>query len=120
MVLKMAAKKKTAARAAAPSRSNRPKKRSRRTKSGVPQIPAAAATVGVAVANKDAIMNVVNNPSIDGVKTSVRYAMQPEQIKKDVVYGGVGLVAGAAIKKFAPKFIKTPLGRIAKKIPKFF
>ena len=117
----MAARKRRTTRSAAPSRSyHRPKKRSRRTKSGVAQIPAAGATVGVAIANKDAIMNVVNNPSMDSVKTSVKYAMQPEQLKKDVVYGAVGLGAGAAIRKFAPKFLKTPLGKIAKKIPKFF
>ena len=94
------------------------KKKTRRTKSGVTQIPAAAATVGVVIANKDPIMNVVNDMSIQGVKNSARYALQPEQIKKTVVYGGVGLVAGAAIKKFAPKFIKGPLGKVAKKIPK--
>ena len=119
----MAAKKKRSGTraAAAPRRyyAARPK-RSRRKKSGVTQIPAAAATVGVAVANKDAIMNVVNDMSINGAKNSIRYALQPEQIKKSVVYGGVGLVAGAAIKKFAPSFIKSPLGKVAKKIPKFF
>ena len=118
-MLNMAAKKRKYAAAAAPRRSYRPaKKRSRRAKSGVTQIPAAGVTVGVAMANKDAIMNVVNNPSVDGVKTSVKYALQPEQIKKDVIYGGVGLMAGAAIKKFAPKFIKGPIGKVAKKIPK--
>lgn len=117
----MATKKRRSAAAAAPRRSYyRPKKRSRRAKSGVTQIPAAGVTVGVAMANKDAIMNVVNNPSVEGVKTSVKYALQPDQIKKDVIYGGVGLMAGAAIKKFAPRVIKTPLGKIAKKIPKFF
>lgn len=107
-------------RSAAPRRSyyRGPKKKSRRTKSGVSQIPAAGVSVGLAVANKDAIMNVVNSPSVDSVKNSVRYAMQPEQIKKDIVYAGVGLAAGAAIKKFAPRFIKTPLGKVAKKIPK--
>lgn len=117
----MAAKKKRNY-SAAPRRSyyRGPKRKSRRTKSGISQIPAAGVSVGLAVANKDAVMNVVNNPSIDGVKTSVRYALQPEQIKKDIVYGGVGLVAGAAIKKFAPRFIKTPLGKVAKKIPKVF
>lgn len=116
-----ARKRRTATRTAAPRRYYAaPKKRSRRTKSGVTQIPAAAATVGVAIANKDAIMNVVNNPSIESMKTSARYALQPEQLKKDVVYGAVGLGVGAGIKKFAPKFLKTPIGKIAKKIPKFF
>ena len=117
-----ARKKRSGTRAAAAPRryyAARPK-RSRRKKSGISQIPAAAATVGVAVANKDAIMNVVNDMSINGAKNSIRYALQPEQIKKSVVYGGVGLVAGAAIKKFAPSFIKSPLGKVAKKIPKFF
>ena len=97
-----------------------PRRRARSTKSGVTQIPAAAATVGVAIANKDAIMNVVNSPSVDSVKSSIRYALQPEQIKNDVIYGAAGLVAGAAIKKFAPRAIKTPLGKLAKKVPKFF
>lgn len=117
----MAAKKRrTYARSAAPRRYYGPKKKTRRTKSGVAQIPAAGATVGVAIANKDAIMNVVNNPSIESMKSSAKYALQPEQLKKDVVYGAVGLGVGAGIRKFAPKFLKTPLGKIAKKIPKFF
>lgn len=109
-------------KSAAPSKSGgyRPKKKSRRTKSGITQIPAAAATVGVVIANKDPIMNMVNNPSIEGAKTSVRYALQPEQVKKTVVHGAAGLMIGAGIKKFAPKFIKSPLGKVAKKIPKFF
>ena len=119
-MLNMAKRKTSSNKSAAPRRYYGPKKKRSRRKSGIPQIPAAATTVGVAIANKDAIMNVVNNPSIEGVKSSVRYALQPEQIKKDVVYGGVGLMAGAAIKKFAPNFIKSPLGKVAKKIPKMF
>lgn len=115
----MAKKKKSTSTSVAPRKSySAPKRKTRRTKSGVSQIPAAGVSVGLAVANKDAIMNVVNSPSVDSVKNSVKYAMQPEQIKKDIVYAGVGLAAGAAIKKFAPKFIKTPLGKVAKKIPK--
>ena len=97
-----------------------PKKRSNRRKSGVPQIPAAAVTVGLVVANKDPILNAVNTMSIEGVKQSVRMAVTPEQIKKDVIYGAGGLVVGAAIKKFAPSFIKSPMGKLAKKIPKVF
>ena len=115
-----ARKRRTTTRSAAPRRYYGPKKKTRRTKSGVAQIPAAGATVGVAIANKDAIMNVVNNPSIESMKSSARYALQPEQLKKDVVYGAVGLGVGAGIRKFAPRFLKTPLGKIAKKIPKFF
>lgn len=115
------AKRKTTRRAA-PRRSYAaaPRRRSPRKKSGVPQIPAAAVTVALVAANKDPIMNVVNTMSIDGVKNSIRAAVTPEQIKKDVIYGASGLVAGAAIKKFAPKFIKSPLGKLAKKIPKVF
>lgn len=117
----MAARKRKTTRSAAPRRYYAaPKRKARRTKSGVAQIPAAGATVGVAIANKDAIMNVVNNPSIESMKTSAKYALQPEQLKKDVVYGAVGLGVGAGIRKFAPRFLKTPLGKIAKKIPKFF
>ena len=114
----MAAKKKKSGNAAPRSYAAPRKRKTYRKKSGTAQIPAAAATVGVVVANKEPIMNVVNNPSIAGAKASAQYALQPEQIKKTVIYGGVGLVAGAAIKKFAPKFIKTPLGKIAKKMPK--
>ena len=116
----MAAKKRKTTTSAAPRRYYGPKKKTRRTKSGVSQIPAAGATVGVVIANKDAIENVINNPSIESMKTSAKYALQPEQLKKDVVYGAVGLGVGAGIRKFAPKFLKTPLGKIAKKIPKFF
>ena len=98
-----------------------PKKKSgRKKKSGVSQIPAAAVTVGLVVANKDPILNAVNTMSIEGVKQSVRMAVTPEQIKKDVIYGAGGLVVGAAIKKFAPSFIKSPMGKLAKKIPKVF
>lgn len=115
----MAAKKKKS-NSAAPRRSyyRGPKRKTRRTKSGVTQIPAAAATVGVVIANKDPIMNMVNNPSIEGAKASVRYALQPEQVKKTIVHGAAGLVIGAGIRKFAPRMIKTPLGKLAKKIPK--
>ena len=107
-------------KSAAPKRSYAaaPKKKRSKKKSGVPQIPAAAVTVALVAANKDPIMNVVNTMSVEGVKQSIRAAVTPEQIKKDVIYGASGLVAGAAIKKFAPKFIKSPLGKLAKKSPK--
>lgn len=118
-MLNMATKKRRKSASAAPRRYYAaPKRKTYRKKSGVSMIPSAAATVGVVIANKEPIMNMVNNPSIEGAKASVRYALQPEQIKKTVIHGAAGLVAGAAIKKFAPKFIKTPLGKVAKKIPK--
>lgn len=114
----MAAKKKGSSSGTKTRYVYKTKKKTRRTKSGVAQIPAAAATVGVVIANKDPIMNVVNNPSIEGAKASARYALQPEQIKKTIVHGAVGLVIGAGVRKFAPRMIKTPLGKLAKKIPK--
>lgn len=116
----MAAKKKRSNSGPRRSYAAAPKKKRSRRKSGVPQIPAAAVTVGLVVANKDPILNAVNTMSIEGVKQSVRMAVTPEQIKKDVIYGAGGLVVGAAIKKFAPSFIKSPMGKLAKKIPKVF
>lgn len=116
----MAAKKKRSSSGAPRSYAAAPKKKRSKKKSGVPQIPAAAVTVGLVVANKDPILNAVNTMSIEGVKQSVRMAVTPEQIKKDVIYGAGGLVVGAAIKKFAPSFIKSPMGKLAKKIPKVF
>ena len=114
----MAAKKKRTY-SAAPRRSYaaRPKRRSRR-KSGVADIPAAGMTIGLVAANKYGIESLINSPSISSAKSVAKWAIQPEQLKRDAVYGVVGFAAGAAVKKFAPKFIKTPLGRIAKKIPK--
>lgn len=116
----MAKKKSSSSSGARRSYAAAPKKKRSRRKSGVPQIPAAAVTVGLVVANKDPILNAVNTMSIEGVKQSVRMAVTPEQIKKDVIYGAGGLVVGAAIKKFAPSFIKSPMGKLAKKIPKVF
>ena len=116
----MAAKKKRSSSGARRSYAAAPKKKRSKKKSGVPQIPAAAVTVGLVVANKDPILNAVNTMSVEGVKQSVRMAVTPEQIKKDVIYGAGGLVVGAAIKKFAPSFIKSPMGKLAKKIPKVF
>ena len=116
----MAAKRKGSSSGARRSYAAAPKKKRSRRKSGVPQIPAAAVTVGLVVANKDPILNAVNTMSVEGVKQSVRMAVTPEQIKKDVIYGAGGLVVGAAIKKFAPSFIKSPMGKLAKKIPKVF
>ena len=118
--MSMAAKKRRSNAAPARRYYAAPKKKRSKKKSGVPQIPAAAVTVGLVVANKDPILNAVNTMSIEGVKQSVRMAVTPEQIKKDVIYGAGGLVVGAAIKKFAPSFIKSPMGKLAKKIPKVF
>lgn len=118
MVLNLAAKKKSSS--AAPRRyyAARPKRKTYRKKSGVKDIPAAGATVGLVMANKYGLESVVKNPNKQTVKSVAKWAIQPEQLKRDVVYMAVGLGAGAAVKKFAPKFIKAPLGKVAKKIPK--
>lgn len=94
------------------------KKKTHRKKSGVAQIPAAGATIGLVYANKYGIKSAIENPSKQGLKSAAKWAIQPEQLKRDVVYTTVGMIGGAAVKKFAPKFIKAPLGKIAKKIPK--
>lgn len=97
-----------------------PRRRSYRKKSGTTYIPSAAATVGIAVAMKDPIMTAVNTMSVDGVKTAARQAVQVDTLKKTAIYAAGGYVAGEVIKRYAPKIIKTPAGKIAKKIPRFF
>lgn len=76
-------------------------------------------TVGLAVANKDILMNVVNNPfQLNTYKNAAVQAIQPDRLKQDALYGIGGYAAGWAIKNYAPKIVKEPLGKIAKKIPK--
>ena len=89
-----------------------PKKRTHRKKSGTAQIPAAGATIGLVYANKFGIKTAIENPSKEGIKTAAKWAIQPEQLKRDAVYMTVGMIGGAAVKKFAPNFIKAPLGKI--------
>jgi len=96
-----------------------PKRRSYRRKSGTSEIPAAAATVGVLYAMKEPIKTVIQNMSVNGVKTAAQQAVQVDTIKKTAIYGAGAYVAGEAIKRYAPKIIKTPAGKIAKKLPKF-
>ncbi len=97
-----------------------PRRRSYRKKSGTTYIPSAAATVGFAYAMKDPILSVVNNMSVGGVKSAAQQAVQVDNLKKAAIYTAGGYVAGEAIKRYAPKIIKTPAGKIAKKIPKIF
>ena len=108
-------KKRSASRGAAA-----PKTRSRRTKSGTTYIPSAAATVGAAYAMKEPILTVLNDMSVNGVKTAANQAVQVDTLKKTAIYTAGAYVAGEAIKRYAPKIIKTPAGKIAKKIPRFF
>lgn len=115
------AKRKTTPRKRSTSRAAAaPRRRSYRKKSGTTYIPSAAATVGVAVAMKEPIMTAINTMSVDGVKTAARQAVQVDTLKKTAIYAAGAYVAGEAIKRYAPKIIKTPAGKIAKKIPRFF
>ena len=115
------AKRKTTRRKAPARRAYAaPKRRSYRKKSGVTMIPAAAATVGAVVAMKEPIMTVINNMSVNGVKSAVQKATTVETLKKTAIYTAGAYVAGEAVKRYAPKIIKTPAGKIAKKIPRFF
>lgn len=115
------AKRKTTSRKAPARRAYAaPKRRSYRKKSGTTYIPSAAATVGAVVAMKEPIMTVLNDMSVNGVKAAVQKATNINTIKKTAIYTAGAYVAGEAIKRYAPKIIKTPAGKIAKKIPKLF
>ena len=116
----MAKRKTTRRKAPAARAAAAPKRRSYRKKSGTSMIPAAAATVGAVVAMKEPIMQVINNMSVQGVKSAAQQAVQVDTLKKTAIYTAGAYVAGEAIKRYAPKIIKTPAGKIAKKIPKFF
>jgi len=115
------AKRKTTRKAPARRRAAAaPKRRSYHKKSGTTMIPAAAATVGAVYAMKGPIMQVINNMSVQGVKSAAQQAVQVDTLKKTAIYTAGAYVAGEAIKRYAPKIIKAPAGKIAKKIPKFF
>jgi hypothetical protein len=115
------AKRKTTRRKAAPARrAAAPRRRSYHKKSGSTYIPSAAATVGAVVAMKKPIMQVINNMSVQGVKSAAQQAVQVDTLKKTAIYTAAGYVAGEAIKRYAPKIIKSPAAKIAKKIPRFF
>ena len=115
------AKRKTTRKAPARRRAAAaPKRRSYRKKSGTTMIPAAAATVGAVVAMKKPIMTVIQNMSVNGVKAAAQEAVQVDTLKKTAIYTAGAYVAGEAIKRYAPKIVKAPMGKIAKKIPKFF
>ncbi len=116
----MAKRKTTSRKAPAARAAAAPKRRSYRKKSGTTMIPVAAATVGAVVAMKEPIMQVINNMSVQGVKSAAQQAVQVDTLKKTAIYTAGAYVAGEAIKRYAPKLIKTPAGKIAKKIPKFF
>lgn len=97
-----------------------PKRTRSRKKSGVSQIPAAAATVGLVASHMNSVDYMLRNPNLHAAKETAKYLLKPEEIKKSLIGAGVGYLAGVGIKKFAPKIIKTPAGKLAKKIPRVF
>lgn len=108
------------------------KKTYRRKKSGITDIPAAAATVALAAVNVDAVKqyanyfksygSVVNMPNPAGafVNRMQKTFINKQQIIKDAAAIAGGYVGGEIVKKYAPAVIKSPMGKIAKKIPKVF
>ncbi len=111
------------ARRAAPRRVYR----SRRAKSGTQYIPAAMATVGLVAANipqlKVGLKNIQSRGAIGAVNHFVNDGAYKKYIefnalKKDAIYYAGGYLAGEAIRRYAPKMIKAPLGKLAKKIPR--
>lgn len=122
MVLTMAARKRRTTTAAPRRRRSyaaAPRRRSRR-RSPTQDIPKAGMTIGLVAANAEPIKTVANNLSINGVKYAAQQAIQPEQLKKDAIYAGVGYGVGFAIAKFAPKIIKKPVGELARVIKRVF
>ena len=117
----MAAKKRKAATARRRSYAPRAAPRKRKSNpSGVKDIPAASMTVGIIAANAEPIRTAISQLSIDGVKQAATAAIQPEQLKKTAAYAIGGAMIGYGIKQFAPKFIKKPIGLVAKKIKGVF
>lgn len=104
----------------------------RRAKSGVQYIPAAMATVGLVAANADALKRTADKIGADGIKAIPNLVMgqgsdykwlrqqffKSDQLIKDAAYYAGGYIGGEIVKKYAPSVIKTPLGKLAKKIPR--
>ena len=112
-------KRKTTTRRRSTSSGSSAAPRRRRKISPTKYIPSAGATVGLALANKDIIQHIANNPfQLDTYKSAAQAAIQPNRLKQDAVNMVVGYGAGWAVKQFAPKMIKEPIGKIAKKIPR--
>ena len=107
-----------------------------RKKSGVTMIPSAAATVALAAVNYDGVKkayNYVTTSSQKGIVGGVRNLAMgsgsgakaarsaligKDALIKDAVAVAGGYLAGELVKKYAPSVIKSPMGKLAKKIPK--
>ena len=108
------------------------KKTYRRKKSGITDIPAAAATVALVAVNANAIKDYANylktygsvithkHPVGDFAARMQKTFVNKQQIIKDAAAIAGGYVGGEVVKKYAPSVLKSPLGKIAKKIPKVF
>ena len=108
------------------------KKTYRRKKSGITDIPAAAATVALVAVNANAIKDYANylktygsvithkDPIGDFAARMQKTFVNKQQIIKDAAAIAGGYVGGEVVKKYAPSVLKSPLGKIAKKIPKVF
>lgn len=118
----MAAKKRSAATRTRTVYRTRaaPKRKRKSNPTGVKDIPAASMTVGIIAANAEPIRTAISQLSINGVKQAATAAIQPEQLKKTAAYAIGGAMIGYGIKQFAPKFIKKPVGLVAKKIKGVF
>jgi len=124
--------KKRSGRKAAPRR--------RTNKSGIPMIPAAAATAALVAVNIGKVGNLykaINNngkqatldlmlkrtkQGLTGqnnwVNKSMKAFISTDALVTDALAVAGGYVGGEIVKKYAPGVIKRPLGKIAKKIPK--
>lgn len=102
------------------------KKRVSRNKNGYQSIAPAMATVALAAANAQNISDTVGALKKYGVSKGVAVIadrgwqkfVTKDQLVKDGIYLAGGYMGGELVKKYAPAFIKKPLGKIAKKIPK--
>lgn len=110
----------------------------RRKKSGITDIPAAAATVALVAANYNGIKTAWNYAKSSssagltkglynlamtngaGAKAARSALIGKQALIRDAVAVAGGYVAGEVAKKYAPGVIKRPMGKIAKKIPKVF
>lgn len=111
--------------------STAPRKRYHK-KSDASYIPGAAATVGLVIANADALKSLGNAVSTHGVIPManslikdpasrgywVKQFVSTDALVKDAVGLAGGYVAGEVVKKYAPAVIKRPVGKIARKVPR--
>lgn len=132
----MAKRRKTTRRASTPARTRTvyrtaPRKRYHK-KSDASYIPGAGATVGLVIANANALKelggavsthgaipmanSLIKDPASRGYW--VKKFVSSDALVKSAVGLAGGYVAGEAVKKFAPGIIKKPIGKLSKKVPR--